>query len=64
MATEGDGRKWDREGFCLVKDGRLIIRPFSLDHGIHIFDKALAPENSVKKRGVESIGVSWKLPEA
>lgn len=63
MATEGGGRERDPEGSVLIRVARLIIRSFRIDHGIHVFDKALAPENPVK-RGVESVGVSWKLPEA
>lgn len=32
LATEGDGRERNREGFGLVKDAR----PFRRDHGIHL----------------------------
>lgn len=56
-------RERDRERFGLVKMC-LIIRPFRRDHEFIFVTLAPTPENPIKKRGVESIGVSWKLPEA
>lgn len=63
FATEGDGREWDREGFGPVEDAWLLDRLDVITEFVFV-TQALTPENPVKKRGVESIGVSWKLPEA
>lgn len=63
LATEVDGRERDREGFGPVEDAWLLDRLDVITEFIFVTQPP-KPENPVKKRGVESFGVSWKLPEA